>query len=104
MPGKSYALRRSDAECAELRLARGKAIWQNFLCRVRPGVVRSQAEIRERRRLAELRRAGRRRHRDDDRPQPWHGANRSSLRELRQPSRPRLLRGDSSATDMGARR
>ena len=61
-----------------------------YLRRLRPGAVRLEEEVRERHRLAELQRSGRRSGRDHDRPQLRHGPHRGALQPLRQPSRPRL--------------
>ena len=57
---------------------------------LRAAAVREQDQVRKRHRLAELQYAGRRRGRDDDRPQLRHDAHRSALLALRIASRPRI--------------
>ena len=59
---------------------------------LRAAAVREQDQVRQRHRLAELQYSGRRRDRDDGRPQLWHDAHRSALRALRLASWPRVSR------------
>ena len=61
-----------------------------LLCRLRPGAVQVEEEVRERHRLAELQRSGAGRGRGHRGPRLRHAAHRGALQPLRQPSRPRV--------------
>lgn len=72
----------------QLRPPHRKARRNVFLRGLRAAAFCIGGKIRERNRMAEFQRADFRRRRNVDGPEPRHGPHGSSLRQLRQPSRP----------------